>query len=39
VLLAALTAEQLGWWLREQKRSARAVTRDLQAVAGALLPS
>lgn len=39
VLLAGLTAEQLGWWLREQQRSARAVTRDLQAIAEALLHS
>jgi AcrR family transcriptional regulator len=39
VLLAGLTAEQLGWWLREQQRSARAVTRDLQAIAEALLLS
>jgi AcrR family transcriptional regulator len=37
VLLAALTAEQIGWWLREQKRSLRAVTRDLRAVAASLL--
>ena len=33
VLLAALTAEQVGWWLREGKKSVRALTRELQAVA------
>jgi hypothetical protein len=37
VLLAALTAEQLEWWLRDRRRSRRAVVRDLQAVAAALV--
>src|SRR3954465_8996531 len=37
VLLAALTAEQVGWWLREGNRSLRTLTRELQAVAETLV--
>ena len=37
VLLAALTAEQVTWWVREQQRSVRSLRRDLQAVAASLL--
>jgi AcrR family transcriptional regulator len=38
VLLAAMTAEQIGWWLRDQQRSLRSLTRELKAVASGLLP-
>jgi AcrR family transcriptional regulator len=37
VLLAALTAEQVGSWLREGNRSLRTLTRELQAVAETLV--
>jgi AcrR family transcriptional regulator len=37
VLLAALTAEQIGWWLREQHKAVRTLKRELQAVAQALV--
>src|SRR3954452_1475884 len=36
VLLAALTAEQVSWWLRERGIALRRLTRDLQAVATSL---
>jgi len=36
VLLAALTAEQVRWWLREQRMPLRRLTRELQATARAL---
>jgi len=37
VLLAALTAEQVRWWLIDQRRPVRALTREVQAVAAALV--
>jgi AcrR family transcriptional regulator len=37
VLLAALTAEQLRWWLRDRHRGRRALARELQEVAAALV--
>jgi AcrR family transcriptional regulator len=36
LLLAGLTAEQLGWWLRSAGRPLRRLIRELQAAAGAL---
>ena len=36
VLLAALTAEQVRWWLREQRVPPRRLARELQATARAL---
>jgi AcrR family transcriptional regulator len=38
VLLAALTAEQIGWWLRERHTSTRTLAKELKAVASDLLP-
>ena len=37
VLLAALSAEQVRWWLTDQRRALRPLIRELQAVAQALL--
>jgi AcrR family transcriptional regulator len=37
VLLAALTAEQVGWWLRDGKKPLRTITRQLQAIAETLV--
>ena len=37
VLLAALTAEQVRWWSRQQRVALRTLTRQLQAVADRLI--
>jgi AcrR family transcriptional regulator len=37
VLLAALTAEQVGWWLGEGRKSLRTITRELKAIAESLV--
>jgi AcrR family transcriptional regulator len=37
VLLAALTAEQVRWWIVDEGRPLRTLTRELQAVASSLV--